>query len=49
MTPERRGLRENISSDRDNAPSSATTRELVGKMPGIRYVLEPRPGLDVAK
>ncbi|MGY1679571.1 glycosyltransferase [Geodermatophilus sp. SYSU D01176] len=33
----------------DNAPSSAATRELVDRMPGVRYVLEPRPGLDIAR
>ncbi len=33
----------------DNAPSSDTTRQLVAQMPGIRYVLEPRPGLSVAR
>ncbi len=33
----------------DNAPSSDTTRQLVAQMPGIRYVLEPSPGLDLAR
>lgn len=33
----------------DNAPSSDATRQLVAQMPGIRYVLEPRPGLSVAR
>jgi GT2 family glycosyltransferase len=33
----------------DNAPSSDGTRVLVGRTPGVRYVLEPRPGLDVAR
>lgn len=33
----------------DNAPSSDATRQLVAQMPDIRYVLEPRPGLDVAR
>jgi hypothetical protein len=33
----------------DNAPSSDSTRTLVSGLPGIRYVLEPRPGLDVAR
>lgn len=33
----------------DNAPNSDTTRQLVGQMPGIGYVLEPRPGLSVAR
>lgn len=33
----------------DNAPSSDATCQLVAQMPGIRYVLEPRPGLSVAR
>jgi glycosyltransferase involved in cell wall biosynthesis len=33
----------------DNAPSSDATRELVDQMVGIRYVVERRPGLDVAR
>ena len=33
----------------DNAPSSDATRELVEQMPGIKYTLEPKPGLDVAR
>ncbi len=33
----------------DNAPSSDATRQLVAQMPDIRYVLEPRPGLDIAR
>jgi GT2 family glycosyltransferase len=33
----------------DNAPSSDATRELVGRTPGVRYVREPRPGLDIAR
>ena len=33
----------------DNAPSSDATRRLVAGCPGIRYVHEPRPGLDVAR
>jgi glycosyltransferase involved in cell wall biosynthesis len=33
----------------DNAPSSDATRQLVAQMPGIQYVLEPRPGLSVAR
>jgi glycosyltransferase involved in cell wall biosynthesis len=33
----------------DNAPSSDVTRKLVAGLPGIRYVLEPRRGLDVAR
>ena len=33
----------------DNAPSSDTTRLLIAQMPGIQYVLEPRPGLSVAR
>ena len=33
----------------DNAPTSVATRQLVSQMPGIRYVLEPRPGLSVAR
>ncbi len=33
----------------DNAPRSDSTRQLVAKMPRIRYILEPRPGLDVAR
>ena len=33
----------------DNAPRSDATRQLVAQLPGIRYVLEPRPGLSVAR
>lgn len=33
----------------DNAPGSDATRKLVAGLPGIRYVLEPRRGLDVAR
>ncbi|HEY9847451.1 MAG TPA: glycosyltransferase [Candidatus Caenarcaniphilales bacterium] len=33
----------------DNAPSSDATRQCVAQIPGIRYVLEPRPGLSVAR
>jgi GT2 family glycosyltransferase len=33
----------------DNAPSSEATRVLVDRMQGVRYVREPRPGLDIAR
>ena len=33
----------------DNAPSSDDTRQIVAKMPGVKYILEPRPGLSVAR
>ncbi len=33
----------------DNAPQTDATRRLVAGMPGLRYVEEPRPGLDVAR
>jgi GT2 family glycosyltransferase len=33
----------------DNAPQNEATRELVAQMPDVEYVLEPRPGLDVAR
>lgn len=33
----------------DNAPVDASTREAVARYPGIRYVCEPRPGLDNAR
>src|SRR4051794_33114963 len=33
----------------DNAPSSNDTRMLVIQRPGVRYVREPRPGLDWAR
>lgn len=33
----------------DNAPSSDETRQLVSSLPSIRYILEPRPGLSVAR
>jgi len=33
----------------DNAPSSDATRSLVASLPQVRYVLEPRPGLDYAR
>jgi glycosyltransferase involved in cell wall biosynthesis len=33
----------------DNAPADGSTRELVAAYPAIRYVCEPRPGLDNAR
>jgi glycosyltransferase involved in cell wall biosynthesis len=33
----------------DNAPRTEATRRVVERFPGVRYVLEPRPGLDVAR
>ena len=33
----------------DNAPTTDEVRQLVSQMPGVRYVLEPRPGLDIAR
>lgn len=33
----------------DNAPNSDTTYQLVAQIPSIQYVLEPRPGLSVAR
>lgn len=33
----------------DNAPRTESTRELVAASPGVRYVREPRPGLDWAR
>lgn len=33
----------------DNAPSNNDTRELVSSYPRVRYVLEQKPGLDVAR
>jgi glycosyltransferase involved in cell wall biosynthesis len=33
----------------DNAPSDSATRELVARYPRLRYVCEPRPGLDWAR
>ncbi|MBD1826614.1 glycosyltransferase [Microcoleus vaginatus GB1-A2] len=33
----------------DNAPSSDATRQLVAEIPGVKYVLERRPGLSVAR
>jgi GT2 family glycosyltransferase len=33
----------------DNAPGGDGTRRLVETWPGVRYVLEPRPGLDRAR
>jgi GT2 family glycosyltransferase len=33
----------------DNAPSSQATRQRVRDWPRVRYVLEPRPGLDIAR
>ncbi len=33
----------------DNAPSTRDTRDLASSLPGIRYILEPRPGLDFAR
>jgi len=33
----------------DNAPTSEATRRIVAQFPGIHYIREPRPGLDVAR
>jgi GT2 family glycosyltransferase/SAM-dependent methyltransferase len=33
----------------DNAPQVATTRELLERFPGVRYLAEPRPGLSAAR
>ena len=33
----------------DNAPSDERPKELVAAMPGVRYILEPKPGLDFAR
>ena len=33
----------------DNAPQSEATHRLVSALSGIRYILEPRPGLDIAR
>lgn len=33
----------------DNAPRSDVTRQLVAQRPGVRYVLEPQPGLSHAR
>lgn len=33
----------------DNAPSSDATQQLVAKIPEVKYVLEPRPGLSIAR
>lgn len=33
----------------DNAPADGATREVVGRYPDVRYVCEPRPGLDRAR
>ncbi len=33
----------------DNAPSDRSTAEAVAKMSGVRYVMEPKPGLDFAR
>jgi glycosyltransferase involved in cell wall biosynthesis len=33
----------------DNAPSDDNTRQVVAQIPQIEYVLEPRPGLSVAR
>ena len=33
----------------DNAPDTSAAADLVAKYPRVRYVLEPRPGLDVAR
>ncbi len=33
----------------DNAPTTAASRAVVARAPGIIYVEEPRPGLDVAR
>jgi glycosyltransferase involved in cell wall biosynthesis len=33
----------------DNAPTSDETHCIVSSMTGVRYILEPRPGLDIAR
>lgn len=33
----------------DNAPASSATRDVAARRSGVRYVVEPRPGLDVAR
>jgi len=33
----------------DNAPRSDATHQLVRQFPGLRYIQEPRPGLDAAR
>ncbi|MBW4595700.1 MAG: glycosyltransferase [Brasilonema angustatum HA4187-MV1] len=33
----------------DNAPADDATRQVVAQMSGIEYILEPRPGLSVAR
>lgn len=33
----------------DNAPTGLATRDVVGDYPGVRYILEPRPGLSIAR
>ena len=33
----------------DNAPSDGTTREVIERWPGVRYVVESVPGLDFAR
>lgn len=33
----------------DNAPSSTATQQLVKQLLHVRYILEPKPGLDVAR
>jgi GT2 family glycosyltransferase len=33
----------------DNASRTSETREVVREFPGLRYLFEPRPGLDVAR
>lgn len=33
----------------DNAPADEQTKELVSALPGVRYVREPKPGLDFAR
>jgi GT2 family glycosyltransferase len=44
----RRGLRFEVLVV-DNAPSDERTAERVAACPGVRYVREPRPGLDFAR
>ncbi|HIK04017.1 MAG TPA: glycosyltransferase [Trichormus sp. M33_DOE_039] len=33
----------------DNAPSNDTTRQIVAQIPQVEYVLEPKPGLSLAR
>jgi len=33
----------------DNAPSDSQTKDLVASLPGVLYVVEPKPGLDFAR